>query len=539
MSFIENAQNFALGEGQYTHIRGNVVYNFHGPERKRRRTSTCRIEDLLDMPQQDSEQHTHKRYRGAGQDGLQVIAKKHIKLVLEIGSGPGYLLHAGKVKGRAVIVKVFHRGPTAREQLESTVALSRALFHPNVLQIQGVSSPASLNQYIVYENAHRNTAEGPLAAALKDDLGRSVTLGFKMIAGLSAGMNYLSDQGISLAPLGIENFDVFIDDNDRFSIGIDPPKPASNIYDYFPDDIAQAGDNSACAWRIFDTLCRKVLRSANRMLHPEDIERSPVVLDPSQVRRFGLEMVLSLNADGWTSAGKPTDAPRIPPRREYVWRTLDRRRVHSLSRVSGKINRDMEMGLPIRKFVWTEVDPSSGNGAHRCAGYVREEVTLAARTDDSAVICHGAPSLLEVCAVCHELVSANDRFWCTCGERDPGLRPTIQCQLCRVWSHDDCVETGEPFTCTVCKNAALTRSRFSEFWTSSADLPDGPMPSPDFSFGSADLSAEDDEEDQSQAPNPGRRRVSCPSLMSPRNEDVDVEFGRPRRASIAEGSLRR
>jgi hypothetical protein len=45
----------------------------------------------------------------------QIIRKTHLKLTREIGSGPGYFLHAGRNKERAVIVKVFNPGPTARE----------------------------------------------------------------------------------------------------------------------------------------------------------------------------------------------------------------------------------------------------------------------------------------------------------------------------------------------------------------------------------------------------------------------------------------
>ncbi|KAJ7613609.1 hypothetical protein DFH06DRAFT_144082 [Mycena polygramma] len=106
---------------------------------------------------------------------------------MEIGSGPGYFLHTGETKGRAVIVKVFNLGPSVREQLESTVAVSMRLLHPNVLRIEGVSSPASLTHFITYENACWNTAEGPLAAALQEDHTRSITLGFKMVAGLAVG----------------------------------------------------------------------------------------------------------------------------------------------------------------------------------------------------------------------------------------------------------------------------------------------------------------------------------------------------------------
>ncbi|KAJ7442032.1 hypothetical protein FB451DRAFT_1377122 [Mycena latifolia] len=102
--------------------------------------------------------------------------------------GPGYFLHAGEIKGRAVLLKVFNQGPTARKQLESTVALAKGFMHPNVLRIEGASSPEASNHFIAYENAHWKTAECPLAAALEEDLMRSITLGFKMVAGLSVGL---------------------------------------------------------------------------------------------------------------------------------------------------------------------------------------------------------------------------------------------------------------------------------------------------------------------------------------------------------------
>ncbi|KAF8186213.1 hypothetical protein K438DRAFT_1040328 [Mycena galopus ATCC 62051] len=119
-----------------------------------------------------------------------------------IASGPGYCLHAGQSKGRPIIVKVFDSGPAVVEHLESTVAFCRGLFHPNVLRVEGISPSASPVHFITYENVHWKNAEGPLALALKDDCtSRSITLGFRMVAGLSAGLNYLNTQGISLASL--------------------------------------------------------------------------------------------------------------------------------------------------------------------------------------------------------------------------------------------------------------------------------------------------------------------------------------------------
>ncbi|KAJ7889725.1 hypothetical protein B0H13DRAFT_882595 [Mycena leptocephala] len=143
-------------------------------------------EDGSDMPL--LAHRAHKRRRLEDTDGIMIIPNQDLKLVRQIGSGSGYFLHAGQNNGHAVIVKVFNRGRTVRQQLESTVALSKDVLHPNVLRIEGISSPASLIHFIAYEDVFWKMAEGPLAAALKNDLQRSITLGFKMIEGLSVGL---------------------------------------------------------------------------------------------------------------------------------------------------------------------------------------------------------------------------------------------------------------------------------------------------------------------------------------------------------------
>ncbi|KAJ7481989.1 hypothetical protein FB451DRAFT_1237740 [Mycena latifolia] len=146
MSFVSNVDHLTLGEGVYNNIHGNyIVHNtFYGRKRNRNH------EEIDDEPGSLSiMEPTPKRCRREenSQDGIKVVRRKHLKLTLEIGSGPGYFLHAGETKGRAVIVKVFNAGPTVREQLEATVALSKGLMHPNVLRIEGVSSPASSTHF--------------------------------------------------------------------------------------------------------------------------------------------------------------------------------------------------------------------------------------------------------------------------------------------------------------------------------------------------------------------------------------------------------
>ncbi|KAJ7692852.1 hypothetical protein B0H17DRAFT_512436 [Mycena rosella] len=367
-----------------------------------------------------------RRRDSRSRDGIQVIRNKDLKLTLEIGSGPGYFLHTGKAKGRAVIVKVFNPGPTVQEQLESIVALSKGFMHPNVLRIEGISSPASLTHFIAYENARWKTPDGPLAAALKDDLTRSITLGFKMIAGLSSGMNHLSVQGISFASLGVENFDVFLDINDRFLISANPLISTQKT----SSDDGQLADNTTSSWAIFNALCQKVLRSANRVLHNEDIERTPAVLDrthsvPRNSTARSL-MASLLSNDLSPPHNIPEQVAPVPPRREYVWRTMDCGQ-QSLTTVASRIAADLD----VKSSSVHKLASIDGRSPHRCAGYVREEITLATTTVDSAVVSHDAPSPLEICSVCREVVGLDEQFRCSVAIRLPARGPRSDARLAR------------------------------------------------------------------------------------------------------------
>ncbi|KAJ7369109.1 hypothetical protein DFH08DRAFT_983982 [Mycena albidolilacea] len=106
----------------------------------------------------------------------QIVPSKNLKLIYEIGSGPGYFFHAGQNKGDAVIIKVFNPGPVSkvRKHLYSTVDLSKGI--------------------IALEECR--AAEGPLAEALKNNLAKSITLGFKMV--------YHRTFGISLGLMGAD-----------------------------------------------------------------------------------------------------------------------------------------------------------------------------------------------------------------------------------------------------------------------------------------------------------------------------------------------
>ncbi|KAJ7613984.1 hypothetical protein FB45DRAFT_260281 [Roridomyces roridus] len=423
MSFISNANGITLGEGTFNNVHGNLVNIFHDGRRA----------DLGDLPH-ISEMGDLKRKprRETEIDGLKVIRDKYLDLVLEIGSGPGYFLHAGEFKGRAVIVKVFNAGPTVREHVEATVLNTKGLLHPNVLRMRGRSSPLSSHHFIVYESAYWKAAEAPMAVALKDDLEQSIVLGFKLVAGLSSGMNYLDAQGITVP--GVENFDVFLDVNDRFLFSIDfPPSDP---------DTTENRDVANGAWNLFNVLCQKVLRSANLVLHDEDIERTPVfdssppISSPAQGQAITPEEEQAMSND-------LEEAPPVPPRREYVWRTLEL--PQSLGRIATEITRDLEVRWrSINRLTWMDA-----RSVHRCPGYVRQEITLTTRTADSAVVTHNAPAIQEVCSVCHEAVNPGDVFSCVCGA-DPGSRPTVKCRSCKTWSHRDCAPAANESACQPC-----------------------------------------------------------------------------------------
>ncbi|KAJ7649774.1 hypothetical protein FB45DRAFT_2719 [Roridomyces roridus] len=484
MSFISNASGITLREGTFNNIQGDLV-NIFQAENLARVDIGALLESLLGEKRRrreestDAEEPARKRRReNAEEDGPEVVRYKDLNLTHEIGRGPGYLLHAGNMKRRAVIVKVFNAGTNAHKHCSSQHG--RFSRHPNVLRIEGTSAPTSIHHFIAYEDAHRKTAEGPLAAALKEDLDKGILLGFKLISSLSSGIDYLSTQGITIP---LESFDVFLDIGDRFLLGINPPLDPNTA----EEDTRTAARS---VWDLFNALCQKVLRSANRLLHDEDIERTPAVFDSSP-RPAEILGPFAVPAPGQAILRNEEEAapksPPVPPRREFVWRAMAM--PQSLATIAPQITRDLDLRCAsIHRLV-----SSDGGSIHRCPGYVREEVTLATRTADSAVVSYNAPTIQEVCSVCHEIVTSGEVFRCVCGEREPGSRPTVKCRFCKSWSHRDCGLSSNGSCFPPCPS----HSPLSRHHAILASLQDqsrisprkiavpvpGPLPVPGFTFG--------------------------------------------------------
>lgn len=107
----------------------------------------------------------------------------------------------------------------------------------------------------------------------------------------------------------------------------------------------------------------------------EDIDRDPVTLallrTPPSVLIASPEPVL---------LGNIQENPPVPSRREYVWRTIDRGQ-QCIATVAPRIGLDLDiisLASALNRLACTDVQ-----NPHRCAGYIREEITLTTNTVDS------------------------------------------------------------------------------------------------------------------------------------------------------------
>ncbi|KAJ7122611.1 hypothetical protein C8R46DRAFT_1148650 [Mycena filopes] len=312
--------------------------------------------------------------------------------------------------------------------------------HPNVLGIEGISSSRSSIQFIAYEDVQWKDATIPLAMALGDELSRSVTLGFKLIAGLSSAMHYLSLQGVSFASLSVKNFDIFCDVDDRFLLSINPSLPSGD-----GTNVGVCTDSKP--WDIFGALVRKTFMSINRLLYDDEVERDTSVLDVPTAPNSSLaelpRVLPPAAARSSTSDETPEQPPSAPPRREYVWRSM-----HKGPQSLAAIARPIELQLQMKRLNLNRV--TSGwrqQRPHRCAGYLREEITLAPVAADSAVVLHDTPDASEKCSICRQIVNTEEKFRCRCAVSDPGSGPTVQCSICRCWMHRKCY--AYVFDCTI------------------------------------------------------------------------------------------
>ncbi|KAJ7708293.1 hypothetical protein B0H17DRAFT_1191770 [Mycena rosella] len=239
--------------------------------------------------------------------------------------------------------------------------------------------------------------------------------------------------------MAVENFDIFLDIDDRFLISINPCTSDADVgMSYFKEQ------DDARSWDIF-----------NALYSEEDIDRNATALDlapASPTSQWAQHFHSSQRSESMLLPPASMESASIPPRREYVWRTVERGQ-QSLETISRLIARELEMQLPSLK----RLAGMDGRGPHRCAGYIREEITLTTTTAGSAVVAHDSPSPLEICSICHEVVGDSENFRCVCGASNPGTQPTVKCRRCNFWSHSDCVPVRNPkkFICWTCSSVPV------------------------------------------------------------------------------------
>lgn len=104
-----------------------------------------------------------------------------------------------------------------------------------------------------------------------------------------------------------------------------------------------------------------------------------------------------------------------PPRREIIW--LPPPSTVSLSEIVQQTEsflsrlRSTSNAVPLPKH---QIAPISAS-AHRCIGYQREEIFISSQIRNSYIVCHGTPSLQEICTICEERVQDSDVLRCNCG----------------------------------------------------------------------------------------------------------------------------
>ncbi|KAJ7054445.1 hypothetical protein C8F01DRAFT_1163398, partial [Mycena amicta] len=327
----------------------------------------------------------------------------------ELESGPTFFVHSAKHKGRPVIVKVFNatKNLNSRQLVEREVQLARALIHPNLLRLEGVSAASSPTQFITYQPG--TTADRHLGIALDANLETSVALAFQMVGELAAGLNYLHLQGIPMQCIQITHFSVLFDSEQKFLIALDP-----TWLDEAPLSSSPAGID--VLWGHFNDLCELVLKSANQLIHDDDVERVPDLVNLSDPTSDATSPGNSSSSDATHGAEKEpreTNSSPTPPRREFVWRKLDRGN-QTLTLISRRLGSTFMRLAPSLNRV--QVRNDSRTSFHRCAGYLREEIVLATMSKDSAILSYDTASPLEICKVCHQIVDKKEKFHCICDD---------------------------------------------------------------------------------------------------------------------------
>lgn len=109
-------------------------------------------------------------------------------------------------------------------------------------------------------------------------------------------------------------------------------------------------------------------------------------------------------------------------RQELVWRAplqsdSDNETALSLSNISRDFKHFLSRDAPLSNpYLNRRRGHPSSRTSHRCQGYNRIEINLAADIQRSAIIFHTTPIPYEICLVCKEVVQGAGSLNCECGD---------------------------------------------------------------------------------------------------------------------------
>ncbi|KAF5352065.1 hypothetical protein D9758_009400 [Tetrapyrgos nigripes] len=390
-------------------------------------------------------------YGSGSSSSIETTTQESIETLEELFNGTDYRVHSARHKGRSVIVKVFH-GPRAKEAdifVYSVMSLIQTR-HPSMLRMMTCSPSSSQTPFIVFgDECERGSVDHCVASALTDGLPRTVMLGFQLIGGLSAGLDYLSTVvGVPLSTVGRDNYEVYITSGDQVKIGLGNCKTGRH-----------GEDDSEADWVLFNDLCSK--HTGLRVVcvpEEEDIDRNEASI--AEDAEADGEPNSQFQPSPFVSSGSPDfpdilpSSTMITPRRELQWTRSPQ--VSTLSSVSRRYRDHLRMSpyrgaLDLRRLNAKrrfEVIP------HRCQGYRKEEITFTSEIKECAVVLHTMPFRGEICLICGEIVTEGV-FRCICGQPDDGSSATIRCSNCHAWQHRTCVidlsALAGQYTCLSCQ----------------------------------------------------------------------------------------
>ncbi|KAK7461030.1 hypothetical protein VKT23_008958 [Stygiomarasmius scandens] len=392
---------------------------------------------------------------------MERVPRETIKTLNELHHRKRYRVHSATFKQQLAVVKVFH-GRRAKEGFKKAITLNKRLLHPSVLEMIAISSRTCDPPFIVFDsNCETGSVEVQIASALTTGLPRSVGLGFRIVGGLSAALDYFAERDIPFASLGADNFEVYITHEDQVKVGIDLNEVVRT---------SDHRDDADALWELLSTLCTKTFKDANRFLY-EDESIGEGDLSISEVSELeendaGTQSSVNGSSSADESQGASSTVPSVP-RRELSWKRSERgsRTVASVARQYGRYLR-LNAGHPYADSLRRR-KPEDGTRRqltrHRCQGYNKEEITLTSDIKDAALVLHTAPLPGEKCSICGEVVKDGEDFQCVCRSADDGVSSTIKCSQCGVWQHRQCVAARNvdfrTFVCSFCDGSFLPSGR--------------------------------------------------------------------------------